>query len=339
MSLGWLIVLAIIVVIAAFLILTYNRLVTLRQRVNEAFSDIDVQLKRRHDLIPNLIETVKGYAAHERGVFDEVTRARAGAVAAGSQGPQERAQAENVLTGALRSLFAVAEAYPQLQAVQEFKDLSENLRDTEDKIQFSRRFYNGQVRDYNTALQTFPTVALAGMFGFKASEYFEVEELVIGAGIPKPKIYVIEDSAPNAFATGRDPKHSSVAVTRGLLTKLDRTELQGVLAHELSHVRNFDIRLMLIVAVLLGMAALLSDWIFRSMFWGGRGRDRDRGGGGGAAILIVVALALAILTPIIAQLIQLAVSRQREYVADASGALLTRYPSGPPSCLRKLAAR
>src|SRR5437773_3091075 len=165
-----------------------------------------------------------------------------------------------------------------------------------------------------------------------------VEELAIGAGIPKPKIYVIEDSAPNAFATGRDPKHSSVAVTRGLLTKLDRTELQGVLAHELSHVRNFDIRLMLIVAVLLGMAALLSDWIFRSMFWGGRGRDRDRGGGGAGAILIVVALVLAILTPIIAQLIQLAVSRQREYMADASGALLTRYPAGLANALRKIAA-
>src|SRR5438309_7950720 len=134
-----------------------------------------------------------------------------------------------------------------------------------------------------------------------------VEELAIGAGIPKPTIYVIEDSAPNAFATGRDPKHSSVAVTRGLLTKLDRNELQGVLAHELSHVRNFDIRLMLIVAVLLGMAALLSDFIFRSMFWGGRGRGRD-GGRGGNAILLIVALALAILTPIIAQLIQLAIS-------------------------------
>jgi len=162
-----------------------------------------------------------------------------------------------------------------------------------------------------------------------------VEELVIGAGIPKPKIYVIEDSAPNAFATGRDPKHSSVAVTRGLLTKLDRTELQGVIAHELSHVRNFDIRLMLIVAVLLGMAALLSDWIFRSMFWGGRGRDRDRGGN---PILLIVALVLAILTPIIAQLIQLAVSRQREYMADASGALLTRYPAGLANALRKIAA-
>jgi len=162
-----------------------------------------------------------------------------------------------------------------------------------------------------------------------------VEELVIGAGIPKPKVYVIEDSAPNAFATGRDPKHSSVAVTRGLLTKLDRTELQGVIAHELSHVRNFDIRLMLIVAVLLGMAALLSDWIFRSMFWGGRGRDRDRGGN---PILLIVALVLAVLTPIIAQLIQLAVSRQREYMADASGALLTRYPAGLANALRKIAA-
>jgi LemA protein len=175
MSAGWLIVLAIVVILVAFLALTYNRLVTMRQRVKEAFSDIDVQLKRRHDLIPNLIETVKGYAAHERGVFDEVTQARAGAIAAGAQGPQQRAAAEDMLTGALRSLFAVAEAYPQLQAVQEFKDLSENLRDTEDKIQFSRRFYNGQVRDYNTALQTFPTVLLASSFGFTASEYFEVE--------------------------------------------------------------------------------------------------------------------------------------------------------------------
>src|SRR5437868_13104091 len=176
MSLGWVIVLAIVVVIAAFLILTYNRLVTLRQRVNEAYSDIDVQLKRRHDLIPNLVETVKGYAAHERGVFDEVTQARANAIAAGASAPAQRAQAENVLSGALRSLFAVAEAYPQLQAVQEFKDLSENLTATEDKIAFARRFYNGSVRDYNTALQTFPTVVFASMFGFKPSEYFEVAD-------------------------------------------------------------------------------------------------------------------------------------------------------------------
>jgi LemA protein len=175
LSLGWVVLLAIVVIVVLFLVLTYNRLVQLRQRVKEAFSDIDVQLKRRHDLIPNLVETVKGYAAHERGVFDEVTQARAGAIAAGAQGPQQRAAAEDMLTGALRSLFAVAEAYPQLQAVQEFKDLSENLRDTEDKIQFARRFYNAQVRDYNTALQTFPTVLLAGAMGFTASQYFEVE--------------------------------------------------------------------------------------------------------------------------------------------------------------------
>src|SRR5437870_6789439 len=176
MSVGWLIVLAIIVVIAAFLALTYNRLVTLRQRVSEAYSDIDVQLKRRHDLIPNLVETVKGYAAHERGVFDEVTQARANAIAAGSAAPAQRAQAENMLTGALRSLFAVAEAYPQLQAVQEFKDLSENLTATEDKIAFARRFYNGNVRDYNTSLQTFPTNLFADAFGFKPEEYFELAE-------------------------------------------------------------------------------------------------------------------------------------------------------------------
>ncbi len=171
------IALIVIVVIAFFLIAMYNRLVTLRQRVREAWSDIDVQLKRRHDLIPNLVETVKGYAAHERGVFDEVTTARANAIAAGQTGtPEQRAVAENQLTAALRTVFAVAENYPQLQAVQEFKNLSENLTATEDKIEFARRFYNGNVRDYNTALQTFPTNVLAGMFGFQSEQYFEVAD-------------------------------------------------------------------------------------------------------------------------------------------------------------------
>jgi LemA protein len=171
------VVVAALVLIGVFLVATYNRLVTLRQRIREAWSDIDVQLKRRWDLIPNLIETVKGYAAHERGTFEAVTNARAAAVSAGATGsPEQRAQAENMLTGALRSLFAVAEAYPQLQAVQEFKDLSENLRDTEDKISFARRFYNGNVRDYNTALMTFPTTLLAGTFGFKPEPYFEIAD-------------------------------------------------------------------------------------------------------------------------------------------------------------------
>ncbi len=171
---GLIVVVVVLGLIALVLITAYNRLVTLKQRVGEAYSDIDVQLKRRHDLIPNLVETVKGYAAHERTVFDEVTQARANAVAAGAASPQQRAQAENVLSGALRSLFAVAEAYPQLQAVQEFKDLSENLTATEDKIAFARRFYNGNVRDFNTALQTLPTVLFAAMFGFRPVEYFEV---------------------------------------------------------------------------------------------------------------------------------------------------------------------
>ena len=145
--------------------------------MKEAWSDIDIQLKRRHDLIPNLVETVKGYATHESTVFQNVTEARAAAVAAGASAtPQQRAQAENVLTGALRSVFAVAENYPQLQAIQEFKDLSENLTATEDKISFARRFYNGNVRDYNTALQTFPTNLFASAFGFGPEEYFELAD-------------------------------------------------------------------------------------------------------------------------------------------------------------------
>jgi heat shock protein HtpX len=165
-----------------------------------------------------------------------------------------------------------------------------------------------------------------------------VETLAIGLGIDPPKIYVIDDTAPNAFATGRDPKHASIAVTKGLLEKLDRTELEGVIAHEMSHVVNRDIRVMLLVTVLVGSIALISDGVLRSMqFGGGRRRDRD-GGGGGAGIIALIAIVLAILTPIIATLIQLAVSRQREYLADASGALLTRYPPGLASALRKIAA-
>ena len=171
------VLIVIVAAIALFFVATYNRLVTLRQRVKEAWADIDVQLKRRHDLIPNLVETVKGYATHESTVFQNVTQARAAAVAAGaSASPQERAQAENMLTTALRSVFAVAEKYPQLQAVQEFKDLSENLTATEDKIAFARRCYNRNVRDYYTSLQTFPTNVFAGMLGFGPEQYFELAE-------------------------------------------------------------------------------------------------------------------------------------------------------------------
>ena len=161
-----------------------------------------------------------------------------------------------------------------------------------------------------------------------------VEALAIGSGLPVPKIHLIDDTAPNAFATGRDPKHASVAVTRGLIDKLDRTELEGVLAHEMSHIGNRDIRVMVLVVVLVGTVALLADWMMRSMWWGGRrGRDRDRGGA-----VALLAFALALITPLVATLIQLAVSRQRESLADATGALLTRYPPGLASALRKIAA-
>jgi heat shock protein HtpX len=167
-----------------------------------------------------------------------------------------------------------------------------------------------------------------------------VTEMSIASGLPIPKVYVINDSAPNAFATGRDPKHASVAVTTGLLEKMDREELQGVIAHELSHVGNFDIRFALLVGVLVGSIALLADWFLRFTFWGGGrrdGGDRDRGGGGLALILFAVALLLAIVAPLIGRLVQLAVSRQRESLADVSAVELTRNPIGLARALRTIA--
>jgi heat shock protein HtpX len=167
-----------------------------------------------------------------------------------------------------------------------------------------------------------------------------VRELSIAANIPMPKVYVIDDTAPNAFATGRDPGHASVAITSGLLEKLDREELQGVIGHELSHVRNLDIRFSLIVAVMVGVIAILADFFLRFTFWGGgRSRDRDGGGGGGAqAIIFVLAIVLAILAPLISRFIQLAVSRQREYLADASAVEITRNPYGLERALAKISA-
>ncbi|HEU5203396.1 MAG TPA: M48 family metallopeptidase [Candidatus Limnocylindrales bacterium] len=166
-----------------------------------------------------------------------------------------------------------------------------------------------------------------------------VQEMAIAANVPMPAVYVIDDSAPNAFATGRDPKHASVAITTGLLEKLDREELQGVIGHELSHVRNFDIRFALIVGVMVGAIAILADFFLRFTFWGGGRRGRDRDGGGGAQLIIFfIAIALAILAPIIARFIQLAVSRQREYLADASAVELTRNPYGLERALAKISA-
>jgi heat shock protein HtpX len=163
-----------------------------------------------------------------------------------------------------------------------------------------------------------------------------VDGLCIAAGIPKPKVYVVEDAAPNAFATGRDPAHASIAVTRGLLEKMNRVELEGVVGHELAHVKNRDTLVMAVAATLLGIVVLVSDWTLRAMFWdGGRRRGRD-GGGGGAAVFALVGLALAILMPIIAQVIRATISRQRESLADVSGVQYTRYPPGLISALEKL---
>ncbi|HVF69660.1 MAG TPA: M48 family metallopeptidase [Xanthomonadales bacterium] len=163
-----------------------------------------------------------------------------------------------------------------------------------------------------------------------------VENLSIAAGIPMPKVHIIHDGAPNAFATGRSPKNASIAVTTGIMERLNKSELEGVIAHELSHVKNFDTRLLAITAVLVGFIALLTDIFMRNLFWGGMNRDNDDSRAN--AFFLVIGIVLAILAPIIASLIQLAVSRKREFLADASGALLTRYPEGLASALEKIAA-
>ena len=162
------------------------------------------------------------------------------------------------------------------------------------------------------------------------------ENLCIGAGIPKPKLYVIEDSAPNAFATGRDPEHAVVCVTTGLLEKLSRTELEGVIAHELTHIKNYDIRLMSLVSVMVGLVALLADWFFRMSYFGGKSHDRDNDKNGIGAVILILGIIFAILSPIIAQLIQLAISRRREFMADAGGVGITRQPQGLISALEKI---
>jgi len=170
------IILIVLVAVGAWLMMVFNGLVKARNHVDEAWSDIEVQLKRRYDLIPNIVEAVKGYAKHEDSVFTKVTQARAAAM--GAKTAEEHAQAENMLSQTLKSLFAVAEAYPQLQASGNFMHLQQELTDAEDKIQASRRFYNGNVRDFNTMLQTFPNNMVAGMFGFTKREFFDAPDIV-----------------------------------------------------------------------------------------------------------------------------------------------------------------
>jgi heat shock protein HtpX len=165
--------------------------------------------------------------------------------------------------------------------------------------------------------------------------YRMVENLSITAGLPLPKIYIISDPAMNAFATGRDPKHASIALTTGIIEGLENEELEGVIAHELSHIKNYDIRLMMIVIVCVGVIALLADWMTRSFFW----RNRDNNERGNNGVFLIIGLVLAILSPLFAKLIQLAISRKREFLADASGALLTRYPEGLARALEKISSQ
>ena len=168
---GW-VVLGVIVVVVFWAITIYNGLIALRQRVNQSFADIDVQLKQRHDLIPNLVETVKGYAAHERGTLEAVVQARNAAMAA--PGVEQKVAAENVLSGALKSLFALSESYPDLKANQNFQQLQAELSDIENKLAASRRFFNNAVQEYNTGIQQFPAALFAGVFGFSQREFFDV---------------------------------------------------------------------------------------------------------------------------------------------------------------------
>ena len=164
-----------------------------------------------------------------------------------------------------------------------------------------------------------------------------IDGLSVSAGIPKPRAYVIDDSALNAFATGRDQKHSSITVTTGLLKKMNRQELEGVVAHEMSHIKNYDVRFIMLVIMLAGLVTLLSDFMFRSFFWGSKGKSSDKRGGNVFAILIIIAIVLAVLSPIIGQLIRFSINRKREFMADANAAILTRYPPGLASALRKIA--
>src|ERR1700694_2242891 len=201
---GTWIVIGIIVLVVLWLVFTYNGLVTARNRTQEAWSEIDVELKRRHDLIPNLVATVQGYVGHERGTLEAVTNARASAVAAGATGdPAKIGQPENMLSQSRRSLFATTENYPELKAISAFTSLQETLTATEDKIEFSRRFYNGSVRDYNIKLQTLPTSLIAGALGFKPFGFFQADEA--DRAVPQVNFGPTTSSGPPALGSSGPP--------------------------------------------------------------------------------------------------------------------------------------
>jgi LemA protein len=205
---GTWIVVVVVILVVGWLVLAYNGLVTARNRTQEAWSEIDVELKRRHDLIPNLVNTVQGYMGHERGTLEAVTNARAAAVSAGASGdPAKIGQAENMLSQSLRSLFAVSENYPDLKAIAAFTNLQETLTATEDKIEFSRRFYNGNVRDYNIKLQTLPTSLIAGALGFKPFAFFQADDA--DRAVPQVNFGPTASSGPPTLGSSGPPPASA----------------------------------------------------------------------------------------------------------------------------------
>jgi LemA protein len=201
------IVIGLVVLIVLFGVVAYNRFVSQRQQIKDAYANIDTELRRRYDLIPNLVESVRGYAQHERATFEEVTRARAAAIQA--QGPAQQAQAENMLASALRSLFAVAENYPELRASENFQALQSELSNTEDRIQVSRRSYNDNVREYNERVQSVPSNVIASMFGFKEEEFFEIEEAARPTLEQAPRVDFTGTSTPPATPPPTTPPPST----------------------------------------------------------------------------------------------------------------------------------
>ena len=432
---GWIISGIILLVLIIFLYY-YNRFVVLSNRIDNSLSQINVQLKRRADLIPNLIETVKGYAKHEKTIIKSVNDARKALV--GAKGIEKKIEANKKLESFLGKLFAIAENYPDLKANTNFLELQRELSSTEDRVAYARQFYNDSILSYNNMVQQLPGKLFANLYGRKEKEYLKIAEaekknvkviirqtmdkyshvdfrdeisrnkwksffllgiiflvfilfgyvisfafspdyffivmivsiifslsyiflsyynsgsiavasarakrasrekykqyydivegLTIASGIPMPKLYIMESNQINAFASGRDPKNAVVCITSGALEKLDKRELEGVLAHELGHVANYDIRYMTIATVVVGIIAIISEIFLRSLWFRG-GNDNKNG------IFILAGIIMAILAPIIVQLVQLAISRKRELNADASAVKFTRYPQGLIRALKKI---
>jgi len=325
-------------------------LVALRQTCNQAWSDIEVQLKQRQDLVPQLVNTVKGYAKHEKGTFEDVIKARNMAVcnmAVSADTPKDAAAAEGFLTQALGKLFALAEAYPELKANTNFLQLQDQLSDIENKIAASRRFYNNAAQEYNTSREQFPAIldiatkSKSVTISQEPRAYRMLENLSISRGQTTPKLKVIETPVMNAFASGIRDSNYTVTLTRGLMENLDDEELEAVIAHELSHVRNRDVRLLIIAVIFVGIFSFVGEGLVRGIFRTNLARNdtHRRSGGGNAGALIFFAFIIIAVAYLLAMLTRFALSRKREYMADAGAVELTKNPDAMIRALQKISGR